>query len=94
MMSPMRIIPLAMTLLMLAGCDKPPAPSQKPAAPPQEVRDFVQRRTDCNHWAGEEGYDAARRAEINAAYAKLRCAALEADAAALKARYSVNDVVQ
>jgi hypothetical protein len=80
----MRIIPIAIALLMLAGCEKPPA------VPLQEVRDFLQRRTDCQHWAGEEGYDAARRAEINAAYAKLRCATLETDEAALKTRYSGN----
>jgi len=65
----MRMMPVALGLLLLAGCDA------KPPAVQQDVRDFLQRRTDCNHWAGEEGYDAARRAEINAAYAKLRCAA-------------------
>jgi hypothetical protein len=70
-----------LALLVMAGCDS------RPSAVQQDVRDFLQRRTDCNHWAGEEGYDAARRAEINAAYAKLRCAALDADEAALKRRY-------
>jgi hypothetical protein len=39
---------------------------------------------------GEEGYDAARRAEINAAYAKHRCAALDADEQELKRRYGGN----
>src|SRR5690349_17160540 len=61
----MRILPIAIALLMLAGCDASPPLVQ------QDVRDFLQRRQDCRHWAGEEGYDAARRAEINAAYAKL-----------------------
>ena len=84
----MRIIPIASALLMLAGC------GQETAVPPQEVLDFVKRRTDCQHWTGEEGYDAARRAEINAAYARLRCATLETDEAALKARYSGNAIVQ
>ena len=84
----MRILPIAIALLLLAGC------GQKPAATPQEVLDFVKRRADCNHWAGEEGYDAPRRAEINAAYAKLRCATLAADEAALKARFSGNEAVQ
>lgn len=84
----MRIIPLAIALLMLAGCGK------SSTAPPQDVLDFVKRRTDCNHWAGEEGYDAARRAEINAAYTKLRCATLQADEVALKTRYSGNASVQ
>ena len=91
----MRIISIAIALLLLAGCDRkpappPPRPAASTPASPQEVRDFLQRRTDCQHWAGEEGYDAARRAEINAAYVKLRCATLAADEAALKARYSGN----
>ena len=95
----MRNVSIAMALLMLAGCDQSPAPS-KPATPQQssaiskEVRDFLQRRMECQHWAGEEGYDAARRAEINAAYARLRCAVLEADETDLKKRYDGNVVVQ
>jgi hypothetical protein len=75
---------LAILVLMAAGCDASPPSVQ------QDVRDFLKRRQDCQHWAGEEGYDAARRAEINAAYAKLRCAALDADEDALKRRYNGN----
>lgn len=90
----MRIIPIATALLLLTGCDQPPAPPSKPATSPQDVRDFLQRRADCQHWAGEEGYDAARRTEINVAYGKLRCAALAADEAALRTRYSGNEAVQ
>jgi hypothetical protein len=82
----MRILPIAMIFLALAGCGR--------SAPPQDVTDFVKRRADCRHWAGEEGYDAARRTEINAAYAKLRCGTLEADEAALKLRYSGDASVQ
>jgi hypothetical protein len=84
----MRILPIAMAFLLVTGC------GQKPAAPPQDVLDFVKRRADCRHWAGEEGYDAARRTEINAAYLKLRCGVLEADEAALKLRYRGNASVQ
>jgi hypothetical protein len=80
----MRIVPITMALLLLAGCDASPPAVQ------QDVRDFLQRRQDCQHWMGEEGYDAARRAEINAAYAKHRCAALDADEQELKRRYGGN----
>ena len=75
---------LAIAMVMLAACDSAPPAVQ------QDVRDFLKRRADCNHWAGEEGYDAARRAEINANIAKLRCTALEADAQELKRRYGNN----
>jgi hypothetical protein len=78
------MISIATALLFLAGCDASPPAVQ------QDVRDFLKRIQDCQHWAGEEGYDAARRAEINAAYTKLRCAALDADEDALKRRYNGN----
>ena len=80
----MRTLFLTGLMMLLAACDSPPPTVQ------QDVRDFLQRRTDCHHWAGEEGYDAARRAQINAAYEKLRCAALDADEAELKRRYNNN----
>ena len=80
----MRFIVLTTTLLLLAACDSAPPTVQ------QDVRDFLQRRGDCHHWAGEEGYDAARKAEIDAAYIKLRCATLDADETALKRRYGNN----
>lgn len=41
----------------------------------------------CQHFAGEEPYDAARRAEIEQAFTEQGCAALAGDAAALRARY-------
>jgi len=80
----MRIIPMTLALVMLAACDSAPPTVQ------QDVRDFVKRRVDCLHWTGEEAYDAARKAQINAAYDKLRCAALDADEAELKHRYGSN----
>ncbi len=55
---------------------------------PKSVSAFIHRQADCNHWAGEEGYDPARAAEINKAVARLRCQALDRDAARLTHRYS------
>lgn len=58
------------------------------AAAPRPVRAFIERRQGCNHWAGEEPYDADRRREIEAAIRGLRCTAIEADARAIRRRYS------
>lgn len=55
---------------------------------PTEVFDFVGRRALCEHWGGEEGYDDDRRNQIADALTRLRCDALDADEAALQARYA------
>ena len=59
------------------------------ARQPPSVREFVARRAECNHWAGEESYDAARRAEIERALAGLRCATIDGEAIFL-ARHFAN----
>ncbi len=58
------------------------------AAQPAIVRRFIARRAMCNHWGGEEPYDAARRREIARAVRRLRCAALPREEAALRRRYA------
>ena len=60
------------------------------ASMPRDVARYVDRREGCNHWAGEEGYDAARRAEINKVIADLRCTALDRDERVLRHRYRHN----
>lgn len=57
---------------------------------PTAVFDHVSRRLGCDHFAGEEGYDAERRAQIAAAIAELRCETLDAEATALKRRHADN----
>lgn len=57
---------------------------------PTEVFDHVSRRLGCDHFGGEEGYDAERRAQIDAAVTELRCETLDAEAAALKRRHADN----
>ena len=57
---------------------------------PTEVFDYAGRWAGCAHWGGEEPYDAGRRAEIARAVTELRCAALEADGAALRREYADN----
>ena len=64
---------------------------------PNEAREYVSRRAGCNHWGGEplwEGTDAqskaaaeARKAQIENAWAELRCEQLDADKAKLKECY-------
>lgn len=60
---------------------------------PAEVFDWMGRRRLCDHWQGEEGYDADRRARIAEAVRELRCEAEPAEAAALRARYADNPVL-
>ena len=49
------MILIAAALLAVA-----PSPERLPA----DVRRFIDKRDSCEHWIGEEGYDAARRREI------------------------------
>lgn len=55
---------------------------------PREVRVLIDRRLNCDHWAGEEPYDRARRREINAALRDLRCGTVEREETRLKRRYA------
>lgn len=57
-------------------------------AAPRPVRAFLIRRAGCNHWGGEEGYDAERAAQIAEAARELRCRQIEADERRLKRRYA------
>lgn len=60
---------------------------------PTEVFDWIGRKMLCDHWLGEEGYDADRQAQINAAVGELRCEAAPADGAALKLKYADNPML-
>jgi hypothetical protein len=60
------------------------------AAIPHDVARYADRREGCNHWAGEEGYDAGRRAQINKAIADLKCTALDRDERVLRHRHRHN----
>ena len=57
-------------------------------AAPRAVRAFVVRRAGCNHWGGEEGYDAERATQISDAARKLRCNRIEADEKRIKRQYA------
>lgn len=55
---------------------------------PDEVRRFLDRREQCQHWAGEEPYDTDRAQDIAAAMRDLDCDRIEADEAVLRHRYA------
>ncbi|MGC1301832.1 MAG: hypothetical protein WA840_05605 [Caulobacteraceae bacterium] len=55
---------------------------------PRELGAFMERRAECEHWAGEEPYDKGRAAEIDHAVKVLHCARVEADERALRRRYA------
>jgi len=57
---------------------------------PKEVGAVAERIAVCNHFAGEEPYDAERRQEIADAMKKYRCGKLERDEAGLRKRYKDN----
>lgn len=54
---------------------------------PKQVADLIDRIVECNHWGGEEPYDAERAKEIHEAASELRCQYLESDEKRLLKRY-------
>jgi hypothetical protein len=57
---------------------------------PKDVAALVERIVECNHWSGEEPYDAERRKEIQDAMADLKCDRLAADEAKALKRHANN----
>ena len=56
---------------------------------PRDVAAFIDRRTSCNHFAGEfNGDRSARDREVARAMRGLRCDQLDADEAALRRRHA------
>ena len=72
----MRVLVLGAAVAALSGC----ATSYSDTA----VTRFVERAEMCAHWAGEEPYDDARRAEIDRNLNDLRCTTVRRDGEALK----------
>ncbi len=79
-----RVRPFVILALMLPVA----AIAAPPSFMPREVARFLERRMDCDHWAGEEPYDAARRREIEANIRDLRCEMIERDEKRLRKRYA------
>ena len=60
---------------------------------PPEVRDFIRRAVNCNHWAGEEPYNEERRVQMAAAVSSLRCRELDSDQKELRTRHAKDAAV-
>ena len=59
---------------------------------PQPVAELMDRIAGCNHWLGEEAYDANRAKQITDAAEKLQCRQLDTDEAKIKKQYNSPDV--
>lgn len=73
----MRRLVLAAMAAALAGC-------ASTTWSDDAVARFVERAQMCEHWMGEEPYDAARRAEIDGNLRDLRCTTVRRDGEALR----------
>jgi hypothetical protein len=61
---------------------------------PLAVRVYMDRRLNCDHWAGEEPYDRDRAREIDRALRSLKCERLDGEAAGLRRAYRHNREIQ
>lgn len=86
----MRTLCLFVLFLLCAGNalaeDDPLAHLKK--GQPKDVIELIDRFAGCNHWSGEEPYDAERKQEILSALADLKCVRLHRDEAAALKRYA------
>lgn len=62
------------------------------AGMPADVQDFIVDYDDCQHWLGEEPYDADREREIDEAVGEL-CPKIDARRVRLMKRYRANPSV-
>jgi len=79
-----------MCLLLCAGqalADDDPLAHLKKGQP-QDVVELITRLVACNHWSGEDAYDAKRKQEIASAIEQLKCEHLDQDEAAVRKRYA------
>ncbi len=77
-----------MILLAIALVAAPAAiPVERPL--PRDVRRFIDKRDSCEHWIGEEGYDAARKRQIERAV-RESCAGVDRELDRLRRVYRRN----
>lgn len=77
---------------MIAPVSAPPSAKAKVAALPEEVARLSERITACEHFAGEEGYDAERAAFLTKRVAAT-CPGNAAELQRLRKKYAANPAV-
>ncbi len=86
-MPPKYVMPLIIAALFLMGLY--PAPAQNL---PADVTAFIEKRGTCDHFRGEEAYDAARAAYINKQL-HLNCKDTDKTLSVLRKKYAANPIV-
>lgn len=74
-----------------AGDEDPLADLKK--GKPKDVAALIERIVGCNHWRGEEPYDAERKKEISSALTDLKCNRLTLDESKTLRKYENNPKV-
>jgi hypothetical protein len=70
---------LALILLLPPAADDPEIFRTRVESAPRKVAAFIERRANCNHFAGEEPYDAERAAYLRKTIRELKCARIARD---------------
>ena len=77
--------------LLVSACDAPEVANPVDEVMyerPADVKSLFSRAEECQHWAGEEAYNAARGKEILQAVHRLRCETLDDDYVRLHEKYA------
>ncbi len=83
----MTLAPLVLILLLSPVEDDPEIFRTRVESAPRKVATFIERRANCNHFAGEEPYDAERAAYLNKTIRELKCRRLSRDERRLARAY-------
>jgi cytochrome c556 len=86
---------LACILLCLTALRAAAAADEDPLADlkkgqSKDVVALIERIVECNHWSGEEPYDAERKKEISSTLADLKCGRLDLDESRTIKKYANN----
>ena len=82
----MMLAPLALILLLSPDVASDALRTRVESAP-QKVATFIERRASCNHFAGEEPYDAERAAYLRKTLRELKCGRISRDERSLARAY-------